>query len=527
MRALLAAIAALVWLPTAAWAQQPPRGMPGEEVLDLLAATRIEEARSRMAELPAGEPWTAAAQAVWAWHRGDYAAAAAHLAQVPPGGRPAEAVAWLAEALPGARSATDGMQERLVGHFLFRWTAGLDDVLIEYASEALEGQRAVLEQLLGASPTEPTVVEIFPRVSGFVAASGLPMDWVETTGTVAIAKWDRMVVLSPSNMPRGYPWMDTLAHEYTHLALARASRNRAPIWFQEGTAKVMESAWRGGDHDAWLDPMAETLLATALAEDRLIPFASMHPSMAALPSSRDAAQAFAQVASAVSWLLGEAGDEGYRRIVQATALHGDVMRAIDQVLGPMGGAFESRYVRQMKSRGLRVRAPIEPFKPELREGSATSQKDGATELDPVLLGDRALQDRTRVGDLLRLRGNNAAAILEYDRAERASTLHSPALANKQARALRALGDVEQAVQRLRASVSVQPEYTPTVSLLAELLSQIGDDPGARAAARKAIALNPYDPTVHRALQAACGRLSDEPCRAREERVLGLLAAPTP
>ena len=244
--------------------------------------------------------------------------------------------------------------------------------------------------------------------------------------------------------------------------------------------------------------------------------------MAALPSSRDAAQAFAQVAFAVSWLLGEAGDEGFRRIVQAAGLHGDLMRAIDQVLGPLGGAFERKVVRHMRAQSLTIRAPIQHLGIELKEHAASSQDSEAKELDPILKADRAMQDRTRVGDLLRLRGHNEAAVLEYQRAAGVSEVHSPALANKLARSLRALGRVEEAMSHLRSSVSVQPEYTPTVSLLAELLSRAGADEEARVMSLRAIGLNPFDPQVHLELLSACDRLADEPCRAREQRVLQTL-----
>jgi hypothetical protein len=42
----------------------------------------------------------------------------------------------------------------------------------------------------------------------------------------------------------GYPWLDTLAHEYTHFIVSRVSHNTVPIWFHEGLAKFEERRWR-------------------------------------------------------------------------------------------------------------------------------------------------------------------------------------------------------------------------------------------------------------------------------------------
>ena len=48
--------------------------------------------------------------------------------------------------------------------------------------------------------------------------TGLPYESAKTTGTVAVAKWGRVTLLSPRASPHGYAWRDTMAHELTHLA---------------------------------------------------------------------------------------------------------------------------------------------------------------------------------------------------------------------------------------------------------------------------------------------------------------------
>jgi tetratricopeptide (TPR) repeat protein len=499
----------------------------GEDVMDLLVRLRVEEAEALLRKVPAEDGARGLAEAAVLFHRGRYQEARDALASAsgtPP--ELAERMAWLPERIGAAQAATAEMEERTIGNFVYRFTPGHDEVLVEYAAEALEGEREAMRQLLGVAPEQPTVVEFFPDVAGLVVASGLPKEWVETTGTVAISKWDRLLVLSPMNMARGYPWMDTLAHEYVHLALARASSNHAPVWFQEGSAKVLESAWRDGDRRRFLSPYAESLLARALEEDALIPFASMHPSMAALPSSDAAALAFGQVACAIDYLLEEGGDEGYRRVVDQTALHGDVTRAIDLVLG-RGGRFEGRYKRHMRTLGLEVRANVFGFEPELASGAGAAEDEAGEKLDPVLLAHRRMRDLTRLGDMLRQRGHMEAALLEYEEAGRTGPYHSPALAGKQARALRGLGRTDEARELLADSVQLYPEYTPTITMLAELAALAGNDRVAAEMGVRSLWLNPFDPNVHLQLIEVYERSGDPSRAERERRVLELLATNTP
>lgn|GEM_PF-707656 len=557
-----------------------PEGTRGEQILKLLHDSRYAEARALEGRLDPGDGWTPWAVANLRFHDGDYAAAAAALpAEGLDTGREA-AIPWLRERIAGSARATAGMDERAVGEFIYRWAPGPDEVLVEYGDEPLRKQREFLVDLLKVRPEVPTIVEFLPTFGAFVDATGLPAEWVSTTGTVAIAKWDRMMVLSPVNMPRGYGWQDTLAHEYVHLALSRASRDEAPIWFQEGTARVLETRWRSDDTRAWLDVRTESLLAKGVRDSALIPFASMHPSMAALPSSELAALAFAQVAFAVDWIFAEAGNEGYRRIVEKMVLTGDAMRAVDLVLGSAGGGFEKRVRRRIEGAGLTIRAdvghlPIEivsprrgrrlqskpdgleiggpptgpaggtvarkPPRPDFDGGIDEDTEEPAVppgfaqpgaeqegrELDPILAADEAMKRHTRLGDLLRVRGRPLAALLQYRKADEAGPYHSPALANKQARALKALGELDEAADVLRDSARLYPEYAATAALAVEVAALLNDDAGVLEAARRAIALNPFDPQVHVYYAAALRRVGDEAAAAREADVLSMLTRRRP
>jgi tetratricopeptide (TPR) repeat protein len=502
------------------------RAEPGIDVvkaLSLLQELDVEGAGELLKRIAPETPGYGYASALYLFHRGAYQESAAAL---PEEGAEVEAlkerVVRLRGRLDEVQGAVSGMSERAENHFIYRYQPGPDSLLPDYARETLEGQRQVLEELLGVAPELPTVVEFFPDEKSFVAASGLPPEWVRTTGTVAICKWDRILALSPRTLPRGYAWKDTLAHEYVHLVLARASKNRAPVWFHEGSAKLLESAWRDPERRDFVGPWAESLLARAVAEDTLVGFDDMHPSMAALPSSEIAALAFAQVAWAVNYLFDEVGDEGYRRVVQETSRHGDVFRAIGSVLGESGRDFEQGYRTFLAQQDLQVRAQVAGIDLGLGSGETAGGDPDGENLDPILREHRAMQDHARLGDLLRRRGKLRAALIEYEKAAQVGPYHSPALANKRARALRGLGSIEQAREVLEESVDLYPEFTPTVTLLAQLSAQVGDAARAIVMGETALGLNPFDPSVHRLLETAyegAGRLEE---RDREQRALLLL-----
>jgi len=494
----------------------------GEMVMVLLDQSRIEEATQLLAELDGDDPWTPLAQAYFLFFKGDYAQARKKLPEPGAFAAGEKRLQRLRSRIEQSWEATLGMLSRPEGNFIYRFAPGVDGLLPEYAATALEAQRTVMKELLGVAPA-PVLVEFFPDVERFVQASGLPREWVETTHTVAIAKWDRMLVLSPMNRAHGYPWLDTLAHEYVHLALSRASAGGAPVWFHEGSAKLLEGRWRGAGPEAkFLSPWSESLLVRALQEDSLVSFEQMHPSMAALPSSEMAALAFAQVACAIDFVFSQVGDAGYRRVVDGLAHGEDAMTAVSKVLGLSSGRFEEHYQEHLRSLPLRKRAQVQGFDLKLEAGAAGTADEKYREIDPVLFEHEQMQQHTRLGDMLRLRGHREAALVEYARAEAAEPYHSPALANKQARTLRALGRTEEARLLLEESVSLYPEFTPTTTLLAELAAGKGDVERARSLYLHSIALNPFDPAVHRQLAELLKEAGDDRGAATETRALQIL-----
>ncbi len=160
---------------------------------------------------------------------------------------------------------------------------------------AVKSRERLIEDLGIALPL-PMRIDVVRDLFSLAAVSGLPLKAAETTGTVAVARWGRVTMVSPRAPSLGYPWQDTLAHELTHLVLSRGSRDYAPLWLQEGIAKREERRWRDvRPLDDRRDPYQ--IARDALLAGENIGIDRIGPSIAMLPTAKAASISYAEVES--------------------------------------------------------------------------------------------------------------------------------------------------------------------------------------------------------------------------------------
>jgi hypothetical protein len=187
-----------------------------------------------------------------------------------------------------------------------RFQDAADEVLVPYISEVAVQARQSMVRDLGVDLPRPLRIDVVRDLFSLAAVTGLPLEAAETTGTVAVARWGRVTMISPRAARNGYPWQDTLAHEVTHLALTRASRDQAPLWLQEGIAKREEVRWREQrPFDDERDPHA--IAREALLDGTSVGIDRIGPSIAMLPTPRAAAISYAEVESFRDFWVGKLG----------------------------------------------------------------------------------------------------------------------------------------------------------------------------------------------------------------------------
>jgi tetratricopeptide (TPR) repeat protein len=507
--AKLALLAVLVGSQAIAAPQPRGRTVSGDVIkaARFLQSARLDDARALLADLE--KRAADSAEVKWlraelAFQSGHYATALALLDKLPD-----TAVDGLVGQTRKLTRSTLAVTENFAevkspkGHFLIRHPLGPDATIAQLAGEVLDAAWDAIGDDLGLKPTDPIRVELLSAPADLAKLSPLTEAEIETTGTIALSKYNKLMVVSPRATIFGYPWMDTLAHEYTHLLVSRISQDTVPVWLQEGLARFEQVRWRKAP-GVTLTNSEQSMLATALKKGRLITFDEMHPSMAKLPSQDAAALAYAEVYNLVGWMHTKVGYKGIREILASQKDGKSARRAVSEAIGQPWPAIERSWQASLKITGPTPRAG-KPIK--FGKGGVDSENVG---LDQVHVRARK---HARLGGMLRARGALEAAVIEYEKALALGP--EPFVAGKLARTLVEIGRHDRAIELATPLVTTDDhDAVAAVTLgIARLAKQ--EWPQAIVAFEQALRISPFDPTTRCGLAEAYGKTSD--ARAARER----------
>ncbi len=444
-------------------------GPPSENVDALLARLDHDGATAALSEASRAGERLAVPLARVAIHRGDARLALRLLEAVGSAPR-AEEARELRAVATGLLRATLGASEHVTsdGALRLQLQHGGDAALVPWVHETVRAARVVTEEVLGFRWNAPTYVVLVRDQQTLADATGLPYESARTTGTLAIAKWGRVTMLSPRATESGFAWRDTVVHELAHLALTAVTADHAPLWLQEGVAKDMELRWRPREpFDERPDP--EAVVREALAKREYLPLDKLGPSVAMLPSAHAAEVAFAAATSFVRYLRQALGVEGFTSYLRALAT-GAKDDALARVSGKTFGAWHAEWLASLPRSG----PPRTDLEARIPDPADTSR-------------------RMRLARLLVQRGHGKAALAELERAGKGAapgivrdggwlTLH--ALAQERA------GDAAALDRALFAIDPATEPRGPYYRLRAAREQARGDDEAARGDRLKALAREP-------------------------------------
>ncbi len=385
------------------------------------------------------------------------------------------------------------------GRVVVQYAPGVDEVVLPDVEDAVRRTLEVVGRDLGHVVEHPVLVQLLPDAEALASATGLSAEEIGTSGTIAVCKYNRLMIISPRATLRGFGYLDTASHELVHLIISEKTHNRTPIWIHEALAKYEESRWRSDepDHRTGLHPLRATRLKRAVTEDRLVSFEQMHPSMALLPSAEAAELAFSEVYTVTEFLLARKGYEGIRALLEGLAEGRGDFEVIQKVYDMDRAAFVAAWMEWLRKRpGVELVGELD----NLRNRQAMGGKsEGERRLSAMRRVD--LRDHFHLGQLLRARGRDRASVVEYQKAQqKAGSKHvaSFIIQDKLGLALLSLGHEEAARQAFSASLLVQPDGLEAHLHLGQL--QISENPAeAYLHLRQALRINPLDPRVHVAM----------------------------
>jgi tetratricopeptide (TPR) repeat protein len=440
-----------------------------------------------------------------------------------------EAVKLLEAATPGfdptgvlrlARAASElmrGHAEVEGEHFVVSYPKGKDEVLVPYLLEALEAERAALASDLGVAPAEKVRVEILGAVSELARLSTLTDAEIRGSGTIALCKYGKLMLVSPKALFTGYDWLDTAAHEYVHYVVMRAGGPATPIWLHEGLAKWLETRWRGeGGQD--FSPFSAALVRRAAEKGTLVSFEQMHPSMAKLPTQERSALAFAEVALAVELMVKKGGTPALARTLELLAGGTPVEAAVAGTMGTSWPDFMATWKRYLGTRPL----PRGGTQAMQRLKFIDDPKQGGPWAEWAELEDPKAREFARLGELMRERGRPAAARLEYRKALDRGGARVAVLANQFAVVAIQTGRQAEAEQVLGEALGWNPDHPSLRVRLGRLLLERQDFAGARQQLSLANRQDPFDPEIHAGLALASDALGDPASASRERRFTEIL-----
>jgi tetratricopeptide (TPR) repeat protein len=516
LRALVAAVAAvavaitaLALLASAAPAHARRDATLSGDLLRasrLLGASRYPEAATLITDLErrAGDlaevRWL---RAEWLFHRGDYAASVAKLAGIPDDALQGSIGTTRRLASSAAELTKDFTEVRSpAGHFLIRYAPGPDEVIAELAGEVLDASWREIGEDLGLRPADPVRVELLGSPSDLAKLSPLTESEIETTGTIALSKYNKLMVVSPRATVVGYPWMDTLAHEYTHLLVSRLSSDNVPVWLHEGIARFEQTRWRSPP-ELELSASERLLLTTAIKKRRFIGLEEMHPSMAKLPSQEAAALAYAQVYTLVGFVQAKVGYAGLREILAAQENGKSAKRAVSDAFGVSWPELDKRWQRHLRTLDLATPRLVKARQIRFTRGKGKEAAENAG-LEQVAARSRK---HARLGGMLRSRHMMDAAAVEYEKALQLSP-QDPYVTGKLARTLVELGRFDRAIELATPLAHLdESDPVPAVTLgIAHAARKQWKQ--AAAAFEQALRTSPFDPTTRCGLAEVYRELSD-------------------
>lgn len=370
-------------------------------------------------------------------------------------------------------------------HFKIRWSDPRDEIMVKPGLETLEKQYQALGKDFNFYPSgEKIVVDIYPKTEYLAAGVGLELEMIKNSGTVAVCKFRRLMMVSPRNLLYGFDYQTTLSHELVHFFVYERNGESVPVWLHEGLAKFEDGSYK--NEAGRLDPVSQSLIASAIKNNELITFSQMHPTFAQFKTPKQGQLAFAEVNTMIEYLRHRCGNDAWFKILDLLKSGKGDKTAIEQVCAQNFASVWEGWKNYVSAKNWRIFPGAQVMKMEFKEQS------GREEDEEIETGKGKAYEYVRLGDLLRDRGALSAASFEYQKAAALEPYH-PRILNKLGLSRVLAGNYKEALDPLIKVTRIYPDYSTGFINLGLAYFGLKDEANALAAFEQATALNPFNP----------------------------------
>lgn len=432
-----------------------------------------------------------------------------------------------------------GFETHRTDHFVVRMHPSDADTIWPYLESLLEESWATLTAKYEFKPQGPILVEIFPEHEDFaVRTAGLP-DIGPLVGVCfgAVITLDSPRALKP---PRSMNWQEIVWHEFAHVITLQMTRNRIPRWLSEGISVYEE----GQGRSEW-GRRQDLTLVKAVQQGRILPIRTLNEGFSKAEAPEDLSFAYYQSYLVVEYIVEKYGFQSLKALIyqyRTPKRAEDIfMRVFDLSLA----SFEKGFDRWLEDRIRRIdvyvhpetiteqRAPHEnrpavPETPSLPELS-TLEAALSTLRQRVAANPRDFEAHFQLGLILSENAEDEDAIrhLKIARDLLPEYANDPNPRQVLADLYQAQGDETAMLQELEALVRYQQHAFEACYRLAKAYLQRENSTKAIYYLERAVAVDPYQPDVHRLLANAAYQTADYERAIREYQILTALDAVDP
>jgi len=430
-------------------------------------------------------------------------------------------------------------ETRRTEHFVVRMPPSEAGTLWPYMEPLLEESWVTLTRKYEFEPQGPILVEVFQDHEDFaVRTSGLP-----NIGPVVGVCFGTVITLdSPRAIkpPRSVNWQEIAWHEFVHVITLQMSRNRLPRWLSEGISVYEENNGR----PEW-GRRQDLELVKAVSDGRILPVKTLNEGFSKATSTEDLSFAYYQSYLVVEYIVDRYGFQSLKDLIYRYGTPGpaeDIFKSVFYLpLASFEEGFSTWLAERVRRIGVYVNPPgaaAQPSPPEAATAapagpslpeSTTLQAVADALRQRIAAHPRDFEAHFQLGLILAKNTGDDDAIKHLKIARDLLPEYAGVPNPRQVLAdlYQARGDEVAMLRELKALARFQQHAFDACLRLAKAYLDRGYDAKAIYFLERAIAVDPYQPEVHRLLATTAFETADYERAIRGYKILTALEVTDP